>query len=309
MPSLSIITSLYRGAKYLPGFFEQIAVQTIFDDCELVLVHNDPTDEELAIVGSFDALHPGKINHIQVEREPLARSWNRGWQAAQGDVIAIWNVDDRRMPTSLAQQVANLLDNSSVFSYGDYIEVRAYGAEAGVRRTTPEFERKHFSRSFAGGGAFMVFLKLLGETIGYFDESLKTASDYDFSLRVALNGLNMCKTPNVMGYFTNAAEGLSTRDDVAIIERTVLQMRYAIYDKVRWQYQKQAEIYALNEIEVMETNYPLMQFVPELDTYRARHRYLWIFGWVRNIVRGLLRGLGILRLVYWVQDKVIGREV
>ena len=38
-PKISIITSIYKGEKFIKHFFEDIAKQTIFKECELILIN------------------------------------------------------------------------------------------------------------------------------------------------------------------------------------------------------------------------------------------------------------------------------
>jgi len=43
MPTVSVITPVYRGERYLSEFFDALVSQTAFSDLELVLVHNQPS--------------------------------------------------------------------------------------------------------------------------------------------------------------------------------------------------------------------------------------------------------------------------
>ena len=310
---LSVVTSLYKGERYLTSFFENLVAQTIFPRLELVLVHNDPTEDELALVADFERRHPGYLNHLVVRPvEPLGASWNRGWQAARGEYIAIWNVDDRRLPDSLARQVASLDESPApVLSYGDYVEVLDYGEEAGKRRVTPAYSRRTFSRGFPQGGAFFVFRRRLVEQVGYFDEQFRVGVDFDFSVRLALAGLEMVRNQELLGYFTNVEEGLSTRDGAhrSAVERTLVQLRYGIYDKVRPEYVAQAREYRLDEILSFGEWSRLEAYVPSYRQYLESRRYLWSLGALRNGIRTIFKKLGILRVMYKLQDRFIGREV
>ena len=46
-PKISLFTSLYRGLEHLKGFLEDIEGQTMFKECELVIIGaNSPEKEE-----------------------------------------------------------------------------------------------------------------------------------------------------------------------------------------------------------------------------------------------------------------------
>lgn len=247
-PRVSIITSCYRGERYLASFFDQVVAQSLFPRVEVILVHNEPTPEEIAIVHHFHDQHPTNIQHLIVQPvESLGASWNRGWKASTAAYLCIWNVDDRRTPDSLERQIEYLEKHLEVvMTYGDYVTVSEYGLESGWYRVTPaEFDRKLFTREFPQGGAFLVWRKSLSERIGYFDEQFKGGADFDLSVRIALHDLITARTEGCMGYFTDAEQGISTREgaSIAAIERTVIQLRYGIFDLVRWEHLAAAREY------------------------------------------------------------------
>src|SRR3990172_484100 len=97
VPSLSVLTSVYRGEEYLPGFFENLRAQTVFPELELILVLNDPSMREKTLAKDFALRHSERVHTLFPPRlETLGASWNRAWQATIAPYLAIWNVDDRR---------------------------------------------------------------------------------------------------------------------------------------------------------------------------------------------------------------------
>lgn len=310
---VSVITSVYRGSRYLSGFFENLINQTIFSKVELILIHNEPESDALQIIASFRRSFPRQLKHIRVNPvESLGSSWNRGWQFADTKYLAIWNIDDQRKPNALEEQ-ARALDQSSecMLIYGDFIEVDEPGLETGRRIITPSYSKKIFSRAFPTGGALFMWRKDLAEKIGYFDEQLKVGADFDFSVRVALNDLSMCRAESLLGSFTNIKEGLSTRENaqVAAVERTVIQIRYAIYDKIRPQYLSNAQRYRTEHVEFFGKWYHVSDFIPGYDTYIESRKYLWKIGKLKNSLRWILSKLGLLNTIYRFQDRFIRREI
>ena len=56
-PLISIFCSVYKGEKYIEDYLQDIAIQTIFPKCELILVNgNSPEGEEKYIL-EFEALY------------------------------------------------------------------------------------------------------------------------------------------------------------------------------------------------------------------------------------------------------------
>ena len=55
MTKVSTITPCYNMARYMEGFLVNLAEQT-YEDLEIVLDHNNPTDEEVAMVQSYNEI-------------------------------------------------------------------------------------------------------------------------------------------------------------------------------------------------------------------------------------------------------------
>ncbi|MBW8010749.1 MAG: glycosyltransferase [Chloroflexi bacterium] len=309
---VSVITSVFRGKDYLTQFFENVRSQTYFDDMEIVLIHNEPPQRELQSVNEFKDQCPDHIQHIVIDKvEQIGASWNRGCKKARGEFLAIWNVNDRRTDLSIESQV-EALDNSpfAVMSYGDYYRVPQYGSTEGVLVSTPEFSLTLFRRSFPQGGAFYMWRKEIINVVGGFDEQL-IALDYDFSLRIAINGFHMVRTNTLLGYFTNSVDGLSTRSggEQAIKENNMLFYRYAIYDKIRIKYYPQIFAFEIDRLLVSGEWVPIGDLWSNYKKYRRQRIFLWLLFPIRDILRAVFRALGILPAIYQFQKKVMKKEI
>jgi glycosyltransferase involved in cell wall biosynthesis len=271
---ITAIASCFRGAKYLPAFLESCARQTIADETEVLLVHNEPTDDELAIVAAFVDRHPGLVAHLVVPRESLAVSTNRALVAARGEYVAIWNVDDLRTPDSL-EACARTLDRcpEAAFTYGDYLLVDRWQATDGPRVTPPEFERREFTRSMHLG-PFYMWRRSLCEEIGYWDEQLRMGADFDYAIRLALAGDGV-RTDALLGYYLDEGLGLSTAaTSVQPIEAAALILRYGALDKLDLAYYGPARRYRLDDIRRGDEWIPLDRLAPDHQRY-ARGRW-WL---------------------------------
>ena len=100
MTKVSTITPCYNMSKYMKGFLDNLSTQT-HKDLEIVLDHNDPSDEEVKLVEEYNEEYDN-ILHIKVEGvDPIGTSMNRCIEYATGDYLCIWNVDDLRTPCLL----------------------------------------------------------------------------------------------------------------------------------------------------------------------------------------------------------------
>ena len=289
---LSVISSCFRGDAYLSSFIDQLMSQTLFPRLEWVLIHNEPSPREMEIVKAFQEQFPEKIKHFVIQPvEPLSASWNRGWKCASADYVGFWNLDDCRPQDSLERQVETLEQNlDCVMTYGDYREVAHYGSSSGKWRKTPPAYTVLLRRVFPGG-AFMVWRKNAAEQLGYFDEQLNIACDYDLVTRAAVSGMKICKTSGLVGYFTNEGLGLSTIKGTSkeTVERTVVQLRYAIFDKVIPGNTWDVKNYRISEILIGGQWFSLAMFVRNYLSYIRRRMFLQNLRGLRKFFMRILR--------------------
>ena len=312
-PSISVLTSLYQSEPYLEAFLAHIQDQTLFGQCEFVLVFNEASEREQQLGLAAREQHPDLFRLIFVKPlETLGASWNKAWKESRAPLVAVWNVDDRRTPDSLERQSLALQQHPEwQLCYGDYLRVPDYASETGDLRRTPAFSRGRFRRAFPQGGAFWMMRRALFKQIGFFDEQFRVGPDLDYSIRLAEAGLPMGRVDGLLGYFTDSQQGLSTREagQPSDIERTAIQLRYGIFDKVRDEYRAAAQAYRLDEVQNFDEWIALERILPGLQARRARRRPLWALGWLRNRGRALLKSLGLLNWIYRLQKRLIGREL
>ena len=226
MTKVSTITPCYNMSKYMKGFLDNLSTQT-HKDLEIVLDHNDPSDEEVKLVEEYNEQYDN-ILHIKVEGvDPIGTSMNRCIEYATGDYLCIWNVDDLRTPDSIEVMAKALDENPDVdFVYGNYIIVPKFGSTQG--QYVDESGREEELTTGMILGPYFMFRKSLLEKSGVFDEQLVQGADYDLALRLAFNakGLHL---PINLGYYLNEGLGQSTKpNSKQPIERTVIELRYNI---------------------------------------------------------------------------------
>ena len=226
MTKVSTITPCYNMSKYMKGFLDNLSTQT-HKDLEIVLDHNDPSDEEVKLVEEYNEEYDN-ILHIKVEGvDPIGTSMNRCIEYATGDYLCIWNVDDLRTPDSIEVMAKALDENPDVdFVYGNYVIVPRFGSTEG--QYVDETGREDELTTGMILGPYFMFRKSILEKSGVFDEQLVQGADYDLALRLALNGKGL-HLPINLGYYLNEGLGQSTKpNSKQPIERTVIELRYNI---------------------------------------------------------------------------------
>ncbi len=230
---ISVITSLYNCEKYLEGYF--LAVDKIMnkDECEFLLLHNEPTQSEIEIINVNINEKPWFRHIIIDKRETLYATWNRGIKMSNGKYCAVWNVDDVRFPNSLSlQSIALDKDKNCALVFGDINGTDVYG-KIGNRYYKPEIIDKYPEEAYRSClvGCFPMWRKSIHETIGYFDEQFRCVSDFDFQIRAALH-YRLCYVNESLGiYFENNSSKISS-DKIQVYENNLIYMRYGVYEKL-----------------------------------------------------------------------------
>ena len=226
MTKVSTITPCYNMSKYMRGFLDNLSTQT-HKDLEIVLDHNDPSDEEVKLVEDYNEQYDN-ILHIKVEGvDPIGTSMNRCIEYATGDYLCIWNVDDLRTPDSIEVMAKALDENPDVdFVYGNYTIVPNFGGTQG--QYVDETGREDELTTGMILVPYFMFRKSILDKSGVFDEQLVQGADYDLALRLAFNGKGL-HLPVNLGYYLNEGLGQSTKpDSKQPVERTVIELRYDI---------------------------------------------------------------------------------
>lgn len=284
---VSTITPCFRMKPYLKLFLEELPSQTMFNQLEVVLDHNEPDDEEIAWVKEFQAKHPGRLKHIIVPKvEPIGTSMNRCIKEASGAFVTIWNVDDLRTPNSIELQYKALADNDKYgISYGDFMTVRKFGSKTGRLMDHHRFPLSEQTRSMITG-PFIMFRKSLCDKAGYFDEQLRQGADYDLSLRLSFHMPAVCVDGN-LGYYLNEHKGASTRPgSLQPIEKVVIELRHGIFDKIDYRYLAPALSYSIDKIYQFGEAVPVAELIPDYKELLAKRGRLWID---RGIIKYLAR--------------------
>ena len=224
IPKISIITSLYNGDKFIKPFLEDITRQTIFEEkCELILINaNSPGNEEETIL-EYLKKYPNNIIYNKFETDPgIYGIWNAAINIASGDFITNANLDDRHAIDFMEQLGYFLATNSEVdLVYTDNLltfqenETFENNSSDGQVYPSEEFSVEAMLRGNAPH-CMPMWRKTIHDQNGFFDSNYKSAADWDFWLRCALNGSKFKKYYKPLGLYYFNPKGVSTDTDNAI---------------------------------------------------------------------------------------------
>ena len=218
LPKISIITSVYDGDEYIRPFLEDITRQTIFKNkCELIIINaNSPGSEEEVILEYKDKF-PDNIVYKKLDEDPgIYGVWNLGVEMSTGEYLTNANLDDRKAVNSLERHAKELLTSEDVdLVYADMAitdapnEVWENNSSNGRKYNFPDFSFQNL-KMVNMPHASPMWRKDVHEKYGTFDESLRSAGDWEMWLRAAAQGSKFKKINDTLGLYYFNPTGIST---------------------------------------------------------------------------------------------------
>lgn len=189
-PKVSVIIPIYNRADILPRTIKSVLNQT-FKDFELIIVDDGSLDNTKEVVEEFQRKDP-RIRYIWQENSGApARPKNTGIKNAKGKYIAFLDHDDEWLPQKLEKQI-KLFENSktNIGFVGCNTLVLDEEKEKFLKpRLMLKDLNSVFKELLKGNFIFtsssVVVKKEILDKIGFFDENLKQADDWDMWLRIA----------------------------------------------------------------------------------------------------------------------------
>ena len=232
---VSAIVSTYNSEKFIRGCLEDLTNQTLFKKgkLEIVIVNSGSQQNEEAISDDFIQKYHKQIIYLKTEiRESIYQAWNRGIKVASGKYITNANTDDRHRHDAL-EVLANLLDSMPTvdLAYADVFVTNFENQTFESHIRTGYQARPDYNKEIMLSGCHMgpqpMWRKSLHDKNGFFDENLKSASDYEFWCRIAVNH-SMMHIPEFLGLYYENPQGFCNADiKLSADEAMLIQRRYA----------------------------------------------------------------------------------
>lgn len=223
---VSAIVSTYNSAKFITAKLDDLLNQSLGEQLEIIVIDSNSPENEEELVAPYLTKHKNITFLRTNKRETLYQAWNRGIKMARGEYITNSNTDDRLKPDAL-ETMANYLDdhNQITLVYGDYY-VTGYENHTFMRhiRTGYGFKPNYNPNIMLHGchmGPQPMWRRAVHAHIGYFEENLKAAGDYEMWCRMAANGYNMHYIPEFLGLYLHNGEGIINRDQSTAVMETL----------------------------------------------------------------------------------------
>lgn len=208
---VSVIMPAYNVAPFLEDAARSALRQT-YRHLELIIIDDGSQDATGDIARRVQREDP-RVRVIAQANSGLAGARNTGLRAARGDFFALLDSDDLWEPGFLEHQMATfraqpLVD--LVTGNGRYLGGIKHGAA--VRPcpdTRPPLALSTIVTDEEAVFVMTVFRRRVFETIGGFDETLRTNEDFDYWLRAALAGFRFGRNPEPLAWYRRRDDSLS----------------------------------------------------------------------------------------------------
>ncbi len=202
LPRISVITPSYNQASFITQTIEFVLSQG-YPDLEYIVMDGGSTDGTIEILKKYD----DRLQWISEKDRGQSHALNKGLKKATGDIFAFINSDDVYEPGAL-MKVGKFFANhpQAAWLTGRCPTIDESGRE--IRPLVTGY--KNFWLFFKSYKALLVldyvsqpatFWRIeVFNKVGGFDETLRYAMDYDFSLRVG-QYYKLCALKDVLARF------------------------------------------------------------------------------------------------------------
>ncbi len=219
-PSLTIITSVFNGDRYIEHFLEQIATQTVYNECQHIIINANSPGKEERVILAFKNKHPN-VEYYRLDKDPgIYAVWNMAIKKAKGPYLVSANLDDRLAPFAyelLLNQIELHPEIDLVYSdayitnhpnqvFGSHLYCNFYSA--------PEFSYKAVQNG-CFIGSHPIWRKSMHDKYGLFNEQFLCAGDWEMWLRAASQGSLFLHIKELTGVNYLGPEELTNRKDLA----------------------------------------------------------------------------------------------
>lgn len=234
MPRVSIVTSVFKGDDFIERFLKNIVKQTIFGECELLLINaNSPGNEEILIVEYMKKY--SNIKYIKLSYDPgVYGIWNLGIFLAQAPYITNANLDDLRYADCLEKQARYLDEHKDIalvyadFKYSD--DPKSAIDNCRAISNVNHAPIQDFKRALVQcvPGPQPMWRKSIHTQIGLFDQRFLYSGDWEFWNRMVKAGLVFGQMEGYSGVYYFNPDGLSTNQVPEKVARRNAENQYIV---------------------------------------------------------------------------------
>jgi glycosyltransferase involved in cell wall biosynthesis len=183
-PPVSLVIPAYNHGRYLEEAIESALAQD-YPALELIVLDDGSRDNTREVLERYGTRFRWETHANMGQSATLTK----GWKMASGEILGYLSADDRLEPHAVSESVQRLLaEPGAAATYCDFVLIDPHSRVIRAVRT-PDFNYREMLLTVTcppGPGAF--FRRAAYEKAGPWDSRLRQMPDYDFWLRLGLQG-------------------------------------------------------------------------------------------------------------------------
>ncbi len=219
-PRVSVLLAVKDSQLYLRRCLNSLLEQTVLEQCEVVVIDGGGDDEDFKVLDSV-ASHFPRLTYFRTEPRGVYAAWNEGIRRTEGEFLLNLNSDDTLYPEAIARLSQVLETRPEVgLVYGDSL-VEPSG-EVAPFANAPGLPKDPLLNCRCG--PHPMWRRSLHDELGYFDETLEIAADFDFWVRIG-SRFPIFHLEQRVGTFLRREDSISSRDRWATRAESLLVLR------------------------------------------------------------------------------------
>ena len=224
---VTIITVCYNSEKTIERTIQSVLNQT-YSNIEYIIIDGKSSDHTLEIIKKYSELYKNKIMFLSEPDNGIYDAMNKGIKQSIGNLIGILNSDDWYEPDAISSIVSSYYGTKYMVLYGYQRDIKD-GKEYKTYIRAHEFLD---SDMITHPTCFVT--KATYDDFGIFDDTLKSAADYELMLRFYHSG--EVKFKPVSKVITNFSIGGMSSTARGVYETVLVRYKYDLVS--RWDMQK-----------------------------------------------------------------------
>lgn len=219
-PNVTLISSLFRGKKYIPSFIENLRLSPDFASTDILIFDAAQDLDDLDVLTPYLSAYKN-IKYFKLRKDPgLYEIWNLGVHLSRTDIVGNANLDDRRHPLQIGILTRALRARPDVSVCSTHV-VPMHDYEGDYTNFLSAAEHVYFSwmsGDYQMGDLFVVkgdeieshciphcmplWRKDIHVDCGYFNEgAFRSAADYELWLRALQQKKTVSIVPVPASYY------------------------------------------------------------------------------------------------------------
>jgi glycosyltransferase involved in cell wall biosynthesis len=185
MPKVSVIIPAYNAMEYLPETLGSVLNQS-FQDLEVIIIDDGSVDH----IGEWaKSISDSRVRIFHQKNQGPSAARNIGIKKAEGEYVAFLDADDLWEPTKIETQVFALDKNHAVglvYTWISSIDKNGVSTGRAIRNCDEgDVWESLLLHNFIECGSTPMVRRDCFETVGVFDEGLKSNQDFDLWIRIS----------------------------------------------------------------------------------------------------------------------------